>query len=889
MTQDVTRRVTEAGGEQAQDERQRRWERLEEAFHRLADAPAPQQREAIALLERTDPDFAAELSAMLQADEAGDVLLDRGIAVAATDLLAADLPLPAQSFGAYRLERVIGVGGSGVVYLARRDDLQSVAAIKVLRDAWLSPHRRARFQHEQRTLAALAHPNIVRLFEADHLPDGTPWFALEYVDGQPITDWCRAQAPTLATRLAQFAQVCEAVRYAHGRGVIHRDLKPSNILVDTTGQVKLLDFGIAGRLRANAERTETGVRAMTPAYASPEQLRGEAADVRQDVYALGIVLFELLTGERPYDVRMLSPPDAAALLQARGAPSLLAHGAARTFLQHSRLSPLRQRDLDALVSTALHPDAERRYASVDALLRDLEAFAEGAPLAARRDSWSERLRRTLRRRRRELSVVTIVVVLPLIVAATYTSALTRARDAATAESQRTARLTAFLTRLLSGDEEASGPSDTLRVVTVVEEAVREARALTGNDTARADLLVLLGRVVLQLGRTALADTLLAEGEAEQRRLYPGTSRRAVEAAVLRAQIITQRGAADSAVRLLRAQHSVVRGAAPPDSEALVMVLDGLGAAYQETGALDSATHALEQVVALRQAQDTAALPFAEALTALSNVLFYRSNYDSSRTLALRSLRIAERVMGTNHPSLSENLVNLGMVALRMGVPADGEPPLRRALAVVEGWYGQAHPKTAGVITQLAQVLMENEQTPEALTLLERAVRIQRERFGTSSPRYASAVNTLAIAVGRSGDRERELALTREAHATYARANGPDHFFTLVVAGNLGSMLSRMGRHEEAAAVLADAVARFNRTVSPTDQNRAIALLRFGQARWRAGRYRDAIALTEEGLAAYRATATSPTGFSKAGSAVLAKSYAALGDTTRAARAARDSL
>lgn len=872
-----------------ENERRARWQRLQDAFHRAVDATPPEQRTVIEQLSGTDPGLGADLRAMLEADEAGDVLLDRGIAATATDLLAADLTVPSQSFGAYRLERAIGAGGSGVVYLGRRDDLQSVAAIKVLRDAWLSPQRRARFQREQRTLASLAHPNIVRLFEADHLPDGTPWFALEYVDGQPITAWCAAHAPTLEARLARFTQVCEAVRYAHGRGVIHRDLKPSNILIDATGQVKLLDFGIAGRSRRGGERTETAARAMTPAYASPEQLRGEAADVRQDVYALGVLLFELIAGARPYEVGTLSPRDAASMLDERGGTSLLAQPGAQALMTRSGLSPMQQRDLAALVGTALHPDVERRYSGMDALLRDLAAFAIQEPVAARRDSWSERLRRTVRRHRRELSAAGVVVAVPLLVAALYTTALSRARDAATAEAARTARLTAFLTRILSGNDETTGPSDTLRVVTVVEEAAREVRAFTGDETARADLLVLLGRVALQLGRTALADTLLGEGEAAQYRLSPLPSGRAVEAAVLRAQLVMQRGAADSAVRLLQRQYFTVRTAARPDTASLALILDGLGSAYQETGALDSASTALEAVVALRGAQDSSAVAYAEALTALSNVLFYRSSYDSSRVLAERSLHIMERVLGGRHPSLSENLVNIGMVALRLGTPASGEAPLRRALAVVEGWYGPQHPKTAGVITQLAQVLMENGQTPEALRLLERAVAIQRERYGTSSPRYASAVNALAIAAGRSGDRERELALTREAHATYARANGPDHFFTLVVGGNLGSMLSRQGRHDEAAAVLADVVARFDRTVTPTDQNRAIALLRFGQARWRAGRYRDAIALSEQGLAAYRATTASPTGFSKAGSAVLAKSYAALGDSTRAARFAQDSL
>ena len=213
---------------------------------------------------------------MLDEDSRGDSLLDRDVshlAKAMLDTTAAPVK-PVDSFGPYRLGEMLGEGGMGVVYLAERADLGSKAAIKILRDAWLSPARRERFAAEQRTLAQLNHPSIARLYDADTLSDGTPWFVMEYVEGLPLTAYCDTHTSTIAERLGLFRNVCEAVQHAHRHAIIHRDLKPSNILVSADGAVKLLDFGIAKQLESlEADVTRTGFRVMTPAYAAPEQVK----------------------------------------------------------------------------------------------------------------------------------------------------------------------------------------------------------------------------------------------------------------------------------------------------------------------------------------------------------------------------------------------------------------------------------------------------------------------------------------------------------------------------------------------------------------------------------------------------------------------------------------
>ena len=254
------------------------WERIQDLFHAALDRPETERESFITSACRSDDEL-ADVRALVEEDARASSLLDRGLRTVARSLLTDDAPgtLIDRFVGPYRLRSVLGEGGMGVVYLAARPDLARDVAIKVMRGA-LSPARAQRFAIEQRTLAQLNHPAIARLYDADVLPDGTSWFAMEFVDGVSLTVHCRAHVPTLAGRLALFSAICEAVQHAHQHLIVHRDLKPSNILVTPAGELKLLDFGIAKQLDAaeetRADPTITSLRRMTPAYAAPEQFRG---------------------------------------------------------------------------------------------------------------------------------------------------------------------------------------------------------------------------------------------------------------------------------------------------------------------------------------------------------------------------------------------------------------------------------------------------------------------------------------------------------------------------------------------------------------------------------------------------------------------------------------
>jgi serine/threonine-protein kinase len=228
-----------------------RWERIQHLFHDAAVLPSAEQRGFLAGACSDDETLIEDVLALLREDARSASLLDQPLAEVAHRVLAADADsLPFQELGSYRVRKVLGEGGMGVVYLAERPDLGSLVALKLLRDAWLSPARRERFAAEQRTLAQLNHPSIARLYDADTLADGTPFFVMEYVEGLPLTDYCLQAQCSIERRLILFRQVCEAVQYAHSNTVIHRDLKPSNILVRADGTIRLLDFGIAKQVES---------------------------------------------------------------------------------------------------------------------------------------------------------------------------------------------------------------------------------------------------------------------------------------------------------------------------------------------------------------------------------------------------------------------------------------------------------------------------------------------------------------------------------------------------------------------------------------------------------------------------------------------------------------
>lgn len=827
----------------------KRWEQIQVLFHDTADLSQPEQQ---AFLEKAcggDQGLMADVLALLAEDARGASLLDRGLSHVAHHMLDEAVPpgLAFKEFGPYRIREVLGEGGMGVVYLAERSDLGSLVAIKVLRDAWLSPARRERFASEQRTLAQLNHPSIARLYDADTLGDGTPWFVMEYVEGVPLTDYCSQHECSVEQRLQLFLSVCEAVQYAHQHAVIHRDLKPSNILVKPDGTVRLLDFGIAKQIEtldAAADQTRTALRLMTPAYAAPEQIRGDRVGIHTDVYSLGVVLYELLSGRLPFDLSNKTPGEAETIIvqQDPDKPSAVARRSSRgpgASAPVPSASKTAWADLDVLCLTAMHKDPQRRYRSVEALMRDVDHYLKGEPLEACPDTLSYRLGKFVRRNRRAVSAAALVFTIVLGLVVFFTVRLAIARNAALAEAARTLRIQHFMMNLFQGGDEAAGPADSLRVVTLLDRGVQEAQSLNTDPKVQAELYQTLGGIYQKLGRFDQADSLLSLDLDQDKKLFGPDSPQVAESLVALGLLRADQSKLEEAERLVREGLDISRRHLPPNHPAVARATYALGKVLENRGTYDQAIKLLDQAVQLQSGAGAATTDLAASLSELANSHFYAGHYDTSDSLNQRVLAMQRQLYGERHPLVADTLINLGAIQFQWGHYGEAERYARQALDIVQSWYGKDHPETADTMTILAQALTFQGKYEEAAGLLQQSLTILEHVYGPVHPRVAFALNelgNLAIRQGKLDDAKADFS--REVDI-YRSVYHDKHYLISLSMSNLGGVYAQQKQYTKAEGLFREALRRYSQTLAPDHLNVGIAHIRLGDALLNEQRYPEA--------------------------------------------------
>jgi serine/threonine-protein kinase len=813
-----------------------RWEKLQEIFHGAVELPREERHAFIEASCGADAELIAKVLAMIDADQRSSSALDRAVSDIAGAVITSehDSDLPRQQFGAYHVTGVLGEGGMGVVYLAERKDLGSRAAVKILRDAWLSPARRERFAAEQRTLAQLEHPSIARLYDSGTLADGTPWFVMEYVEGTPITEYCREQKCTLRDRLELFQQICEAVQYAHGNLVVHRDLKPSNILVRADGSVKLLDFGISKHLDSldmPAEQTRTALRMMTPAYASPEQIRGDPIGTGTDVYSLGVVLYELIVGRLPFDLTNRSPAEAEKIILEREAerPSAAARRMALVGGGHvSNISKGEWADIDVLILTAMHKDAQRRYPTVYALQQDVERLLSNQPLEARSDSAGYRLGKFTSRHRRPLAAATFALVSIVALVIFYTIRLTTARNLALAETSRAERMQGFTLNLLQGGDEEAGPADSLRVVTLIDRGVQEAQSLDREPATQAQLYETLGELYIKLGKFERADTLLRKSLAQKTRLYGGDNPEIAQSLLSLGKLMDAQAEYDSADALVTRGLAMMKRHLPLNDPRVWKASVAAGTILYDKGDYDRAIAILSEAVRLAEAESPGSADLGFALSELANTHFYAGNYAVSDTLNRRALAIDRRLYGNKHPHVADDLMNLGQIQFEMQNFAEAERFDREALVITRAWYGDSHPETASNLTLLGRALVSQKKLDEGAQVLREAVEVQERAYGPVHPRVASALNELGRVAQMKGDLDEAEKDFGRVLDIYRKVYNDKHYTIAIAQSNLAGVYKDTKRYGEAGRLFADVFRRYKEELAPDHQLVGIAKVRYAE-------------------------------------------------------------
>ena len=815
-----------------------RFERLQNLFHQALELPAEERQAFIEAACGADTALAADVFAMLEADSRSAPLLDHGALEVARQALTDPLQaISAGEFGPYRLKKILGEGGMGVVWLAERKDAGNLVAIKFLPHAGLSPARRERFAREIRTLAKLKHPFVARLYDAGTLADGTPWFVMEYVEGAGLSEYCRERRPSVEERLRLFRSICEAVEYAHRQEIIHRDLKPSNIMVQADGMPRLLDFGIARELQdleGSREETAPGLRFMSPDYAAPEWARDGVVGSYTDVYSLGVILYEMLTGRLPFK-RSRGLPDEAEIGSAKTDP-------VKPSVAVKRLS----NELDVLCLKAIHQDAAQRYQSVEALLRDVDHYLKMEPLEARPDSLRYRTSKFVSRNRAAVLAISLAFILVVSTIAFFALRLAKERNTALAEAARTERIQNFMLDLFQGDDKEAGPAGDLRVVTMIDRGVQEAPSLGKEPLVQAELYQTLGTMYQKLGKLDRADQLL-QSSLQERESLPKPEYSAVADSLIALGLLrSDQGHSKEALRMVREALTTIKSHDPRNRSLLANANLALAKVLVESGKYGEGVEVLNQVVSLRSAEDPASPELAKALRILVDAHVYLGHYSIAESLDQRALAIDRQIYGAGHPQVSDDLGELAQLQVQWGHYAEAERYGRQALAISEAWYGKDHPATAEKMTTLASALYFEGKEGEAQDLLMHALPIQQRVYGDMHPHVAYVLNSLGgLAIERK-DYKAAAEDFRRITEIYRSAYGDGDYRVAVAIGNLGGVYFAEKRYALAEQLFRDALRRHTRAFSADSIDSGEDEVRLGRTLLREGRYREAEPHTRTG-------------------------------------------
>ena len=834
-----------------------RWQRLSPLLDALLELEPGPRAQSLAALREDDPALADDLEGLLGLEEGQEDFLSEPV--------VSQLPLARANavIGPYRLERMIGEGGMGQVWLASRADglYERRVALKLLRPGLADPNLRLRFTRERQILARLEHAHIARLLDAGISSDQQPYLALDYVDGEPITDWCRLREPSVEARLRLFLQVCEAVSHAHANLIVHRDLKPSNILVTPLDEVRLLDFGIAKLLDTpdvGSEGTRTDVRAFTLHYAAPEQIRGEPVTTMTDIYSLGVVLYEMLAGCKPYRPRRLSDAEwEEAILSAdpmRPSMALQRGGDAVTGNEGAHTATIRPQaqlrrdarriagDLDNIVLKAMSKAPEQRYSSVEALAQDIGRHLDGRPVRARPQALAYRVRKYVARHRWALGTGTAIAA---VLVAALAVVLWQAEQAVQ-QAERARALQTFMVGLFenAGSTPGGAPLDIRRLL---DDGVRRGELeLAQQPVALAELLGVIARLRAGLGDYAQALALQQHQDALIAGIAsppPGLRLQAVTDMGRTRRLLGQAQACTAAMQplqplALREQERLPSLAADFHSQ--------LARCRRDTGDIEAARAGFQRALALRRSVPQHEAGVVESLSDLAGLR--AATGDSA--LALReqhaALDLLRRSVGARHPQAIDILRSTCALHRDLGDLRAAEADCREALELALEIRGAQHHATVDVRRQLGALLVDDGRLGEAEVIFRDAHAWLLARLGNRHSDVARNANSLAIVAWERGDFAAALAGLRQATAIW-RETGHDALLATALF-NQARVLHETGDQGRAAELLQESL-RLRSERFGADHGLVGATLRLvGEVETARGRHAEALAALRRAVA-----------------------------------------
>lgn len=773
------------------------WQRIEALFYATLDQP-PSERESF--LDNAcgdDLPLRKEIESLLEASEKTSGFLQKSVQEAARALSPVEEITSGRQIGAYKLLRVVGEGGMGAVYLAARaDDLyKQQVAIKLMHAGFAQTRRMLlRFSAERQILANLNHPNIARLLDGG-IYEGVPYLVMEYIDGISIVEYCRKNKLGTAARLQLFGTVCAAVEYAHKNLVVHRDIKPGNILVTPEGVPKLLDFGIAKLLRledGDLTQTRTTERMMTPEYASPEQVRGDLITTSTDVYALGVLLYELLSGTRPFHLKTASPVEIVHMIceqtptapstAAKRAPDLAPPDAAR------KLSG----ELDNIVLMALRKEPARRYVSVGQLAEDIKAFLDGYPVRARTDAWGYRTSKFIGRHKTGVfaaGAFAVALVVFSMGMALFARRAQRERLAAERESQ-------FLNSIFQSTSPDQTRGKQITGEALLDDGARRADTeFSGEPQLQSTLYYNIGQAYVGLGLYQKAEALLQRAYALRKQT--GGDSNLDTAATLDALATAVRLQADfrRAEPLFRQALAIRREKLGATDPLTAQSMSNLGECLYWEGNDADAESLLRQALAIeRPHRLDAAIGSSDMYLAL--VLERKGNFGEATDLLKEAVRISGRIDGTESSNYANSLHDLAGTLIDAGDLSGAEAMDRQSLAIRRKINTAGYPDLAYPLNNLGFISLERGDWASAEPFLKENLEI-RSKPGTRDNRLAAALNNWARMLQEKGDYKAADDYYNQAMDIFREVGGAQSWGLAKVTANAGMLRADQGNYGEA--------------------------------------------------------------------------------------------
>lgn len=760
------------------------------------------------------------------------------------DLLVSELQrsrtgrTPAPSIAGYDDLREIGRGGQGTVYAAVQRSTRRTVAIKVFPESAVSGAARRRFEREIDLVASLKHPGIVRVYDSGVTEDGRPYLVMEFVQGEPIDEFRggRGASRDLAQTIGLAAQVCDAVNYAHQRGVIHRDLKPSNIRIDGESRAHVLDFGLAKAIGVNPAQTtmptvsRSGQFIGSVPWASPEQADGDASrvDVRSDVYSLGVILYQLVTGRFPYAVTG----------SLREALDNVVHAEP---VRPSTVKAGINDELETVILKCLSKDAERRYQTAGDLARDLRAYLAGEPIQAKRDSAWYTIRKTLRRYQMAAGVAAAFVVLvtcALVLSVGLYREAASQRDKANKQSALATATRDFLSDTLkAADPDKDGPN--VKVVDLLDRSAATVDTkFAGQDELRATMHSMLSELYEKLGNNAASER---EAKLTMDIRAAGSDRRlALEAASAYWTTVHKSGRsreAEPEVRKVLDEQVRLFGA--DDADVITTECDGgliLRGAGKPKEAVEWYDRALASLKKTAPPDDPRILNVRErTATALDDL----GQIDRAIEMDKEVLEARRRLNGPENSQTLTTMGNLAVSLLNRSRPAEAERLLREMLEVSKRKNGPDHADTLGVMNNLAKCLQDQGHLDEARQMFETTLAARVRLLGEEHPNTLVTMANVASIYGLLKQPERAEPLARKVLEIRTRTEGPDHLNTLISMNNLAGDLNDLGKPEEAEPLYRKAVEITDRTLPKGHYVNALFRMNLGNTLTTLKRYDEA--------------------------------------------------